>query len=402
MGKRRKRGGFTLIELLVVISIIAVLMSMLVPAVQKVREAAARTQCLNNMRQICLAVMNFESGLKHLPSSGEGIDPQNVAIRYYEKHSTWTQLLPYIEQEGTYLGMDLTLDYNNPKLNIAGGSNTQMASTQVPVYICPSATSVQGDPFGFGQTSYMIVGYTDIDGTGLRNQNAPLSTANASYPLPQPGFGKVPGALRVYGNGGGVYDKNANWLTFSAVPQVRGAYLTVTRVSDGTSNTIIITEDSSYRNHRTIFPFQFSTSKDPFVNNVNGGVDGGLADGSGFRTVNRWADAQASANGVSGPPYADPASPDYSGAAGYGGPWINQTATPIGGTATVPGTKGACNWSEENCGPNSQPFGPHGDGVVTGFCDGHIVMLRSQVSAATLYRLIRVDDGVAPDLSDAL
>src|SRR5437879_1457920 len=119
MGKRQKRAGFTLIELLVVISIIAILMSLLVPAVQKVREAAARTQCLNNMRQLCLAVLNYESGTGHLPSSGQGIDPGNVTNKFYEKHSTWTQLLPFVEQEGAYRGMDLTLDYNNPVVNVA-------------------------------------------------------------------------------------------------------------------------------------------------------------------------------------------------------------------------------------------------------------------------------------------
>jgi prepilin-type N-terminal cleavage/methylation domain-containing protein/prepilin-type processing-associated H-X9-DG protein len=401
MGKRQQRVGFTLIELLVVISIIAILMSLLVPAVQKVREAAARTQCLNNMKQLCLAVLNYESGARHLPSSGQGIDPLNVANKYYEKHSTWTHLLPYVEQEGAYSGMNLGSDYNNPAVNVAGQSNAQMAQTQVPVYVCPSALGLQSDPFGFGQTSYMIVAYTDIDGTGLRNQNAPGSAANASYPVPQPGFGKVPGALRVYGNSGGVYDKSANWVPLSAVPQFRGNAMTITRVIDGSSNTIIITEDSSWRNHRSIFPFQISTALDPFVTNSNRGVDGGLADGFGFRTVNRWADPEASGNGVSGPPYADPASADWSGAATYGGPWINQTSAPIGGTAAAPGTKGACNWSENNCGPNAEPFGPHGDGVVTGFCDGHVVMLRNAVSGATLYRLIRVDDGLPADTSDA-
>src|SRR6266571_1842203 len=107
MRRISSRSAFTLIELLVVIAIIAVLISLLVPAVQKVREAASRTQCLNNMKQICLAVLNYESGAKHLPPSGEGVDPANVSNKCYEKHSTFTYLLPFIEQEAAYRAFDL-------------------------------------------------------------------------------------------------------------------------------------------------------------------------------------------------------------------------------------------------------------------------------------------------------
>src|SRR3974377_1937071 len=93
------RVAFTLIELLVVIAIIAILIGLLVPAVQKVREAASRTTCMTNMNKMCLGGLNYESGAKKLPSSGEGVDPSNVANKFYEMHSTWYHLLPYIEQD---------------------------------------------------------------------------------------------------------------------------------------------------------------------------------------------------------------------------------------------------------------------------------------------------------------
>src|SRR5271155_720985 len=92
----KRRAGFTLIELLVVIAIIAILIALLVPAVQKVREAAARTQCLNNLKQIGLALHNYESTNKTFPPAETWPAPATGQV------SVHVALLPYVEQGNLY------------------------------------------------------------------------------------------------------------------------------------------------------------------------------------------------------------------------------------------------------------------------------------------------------------
>jgi prepilin-type N-terminal cleavage/methylation domain-containing protein/prepilin-type processing-associated H-X9-DG protein len=127
----KTRPGFTLIELLVVIAIIGVLVALMLPAVQKVREAANRTVCANNLKQIALATHHFHDTHEKFPTGARL--PVYVGARPTGATNLWVELLPYFEQDNLYKKWD---SYDN-RNNVAGGRNAIQAQV-IKILICPS------------------------------------------------------------------------------------------------------------------------------------------------------------------------------------------------------------------------------------------------------------------------
>jgi prepilin-type N-terminal cleavage/methylation domain-containing protein/prepilin-type processing-associated H-X9-DG protein len=135
MKRSATRPGFTLIELLVVMAIIAILIGLLLPAVQKVREAANRMKCTNNLKQIGLAVHNYENNYGKAPAWGYHI-PRVSAQGADPGHSALTQLLPFLEQQALADTIDLNVGRDLPP-----NQTLAQRTREVRMYVCPSAPS---------------------------------------------------------------------------------------------------------------------------------------------------------------------------------------------------------------------------------------------------------------------
>src|SRR5262245_9663716 len=141
----RRDRGFTLIELLVVIAIIGVLIALLLPAVQMVREAANKTQCANNLKQLGLAMHNYQVANGGFPP-GRG----HLPVTNTQAHSWTPFILPYIEQEGLHKLYDFTKVFSDP-------ANLPATQTPLKVLICPSVPTVRTDSSNRAVTDYVFI-----------------------------------------------------------------------------------------------------------------------------------------------------------------------------------------------------------------------------------------------------
>ncbi len=171
---RRTRRGFTLIELLVVIAIIAVLVALLLPAIQKAREAASRMQCQNNLKQIGIALHAYNEANKFFPSSGEVL-ASNGQETAFVLHSVYTHLLPFLEQGELYNQLNINLAYNDT----TNGQNTLPFQTPISTFLCPTnplRPKSGVDAAGYGYVDYLTISYTNLRDDATNN----LPTAGLS------------------------------------------------------------------------------------------------------------------------------------------------------------------------------------------------------------------------------
>lgn len=198
---QRQAGGFTLIELLVVIAIIGILVGLLLPAVQSVREAARRTQCLNNQRQIGLAILNYESAHRAFPVNQVGpgrAQSGTISEGYY---SWMARILPQLEQQNLFDAINFRVNMSSNVSNTGGYNpnsaridanhpNAAAAATPVPVLLCPSDVA-RHDNQVLGAANPASSNYTANAGwpswaNGYSGERPVRGKFNGSIPLQHP------------------------------------------------------------------------------------------------------------------------------------------------------------------------------------------------------------------------
>lgn len=334
------RKAFTLVELLVVIAIIGILIALLLPAVQAAREAARRSQCLNNLKQISLGCLNYESTYTKLPRSGEHFVSSNgTTYKTQCYQSPLTMILPYIEQPAAAEQMDLTLRHNEGA-NAAAVSAGNGPGTAIQAFLCPTnpLRLSPRDSLGYGCTDYAGLPYVEIDAanagaSGIPVGRYPAAFTSEAYPV---AYYKTYTSSDPNVGSSKTFQLKESAVIGKAIDLHYGG-ATLAATLDGTSNSILFYEDVG-RNESM---------------NGSGGSPNNYLDpvDSGSRRHWRWAEPD-STSGCSKP--------------------INNKDLPI---------------TAHDNGPNNEWYSFHTGGAHAAFADGHVRFVSESTSLKVIFAI---------------